>query len=222
MAYVTLSSSLRWDGGQPYGFRRVLVTHIRANMEHSRSESDENGDSYLDDAYDKFGMLLQEQGYFKEAETLRHRVLDMRNRILGVEHTDTIRAMANLAATYQDLGKYTKEEELEIQVLDAGNRFLGVEHPNTIRAMANLATTYHILGKYTEAEMLEMQVLDASSTTFLEWNTQIQSHSWQILQPHANAWENTQCQRSWKHKFWKQGIEFFKWNTQTQSEQWQI
>jgi hypothetical protein len=37
MAYVTLSCSLRWDADQPYGFRRALVTHIRANMEHSRS-----------------------------------------------------------------------------------------------------------------------------------------------------------------------------------------
>jgi hypothetical protein len=58
MAYVTLSCSLRWDEGQPYGFQRALVTHVRANMEHSRSESNENGVSYLDDAYDKFGMLL--------------------------------------------------------------------------------------------------------------------------------------------------------------------
>ena len=58
MAYITLSCSLQWNGGQPYGFRRTLVTHIRANMEHSQPESNEKGFSYLDDAYDKFGMLL--------------------------------------------------------------------------------------------------------------------------------------------------------------------
>jgi hypothetical protein len=69
-------------------------------------------------------------------------VLDARNRILGVEHPDTIRAMANLAATYQNLGKYTEAEKLEMQVLDARNRILGVEHPDTINAMANLASTY--------------------------------------------------------------------------------
>jgi tetratricopeptide (TPR) repeat protein len=161
MAYVTLSCSLRWNGGQPYGFRRALATHIRANMKHSRSESNENGVSYLDDAYDKFGMLLQEQGYFKEAEMLENKVVDTRNRILGVEHPDTIRAMANLAAIYQHLGKYTEAEELQIQVLDARNRILGVEHRDTINAMANLASTYQHLGKYTEAEQLEIHVLDA-------------------------------------------------------------
>jgi len=161
MAYVTLSCSLRWNGGQPYGFRRTLVTHIRANMEHSRSESSGNGVNYLDDAYDKFGMLLQEQGYFKEAKFLRNKVLDTRNRTLGVEHPDTIRAMANLAVTYQSLGKYKAAEMLEMQVLDARNRILGVEHPDTIHSMANLATTHQNLGKYREAEKLEMQVLDA-------------------------------------------------------------
>ena len=72
MAYVTLVCSLRWNESQPYGFQRALVTYVRADIEHSRSESEENGISYLDDAYKKFGMLLQEQGYFKEAETLEN------------------------------------------------------------------------------------------------------------------------------------------------------
>ena len=69
-------------------------------------------------------------------------VLDARNRILGVEHPDTIGAMANLATTYQHLGKYTEAEKLDMQVLNARNRTLGVEHPDTVRTMANLAATY--------------------------------------------------------------------------------
>ena len=163
MAYVTLCCSLRWDRSQPYGFQRALVTHIRANMEHSRSESDKNSVSYLDDAYGKLGMLLYQHGYFKEAETLENRVLDTRNKILGVEHTDTIDAMGNLAGTYRSLGKYTEAEKLEMQVLDARNKMLGVNHPDTITALANLAETYEDLGKYTEAEKLKLQVLEASN-----------------------------------------------------------
>ncbi|KIJ93512.1 hypothetical protein K443DRAFT_12821, partial [Laccaria amethystina LaAM-08-1] len=160
-AYVTLSCSLRWDAGQPYGFQRILVTHVRANMEYFKAEGNQNIVSYMDDAYAKFGRLLREQGYSKDAETLEIKVLDERNKILGVEHPDTMFAMANLATTYQNLGKYTEAEKLGIQVLDARKRILGVEHPDTIFAMANLATTYQYLGKYTEAEKLEIQVLDA-------------------------------------------------------------
>jgi len=142
IAYVTLSCSFRWDAGQPYGFQRSLVTHVRANMEYFKSEGNQNMVTYMDDAYPKFGWLLWQQGYSKEAETLYIEVLDKRNKILGVEHPDTITAMANLATTYRNLGKYTEAEKLEMKVLDASNRILGVEHPDTITAMGNLAATY--------------------------------------------------------------------------------
>jgi tetratricopeptide (TPR) repeat protein len=161
IAYVTLSCSLRWDAGQQYGFQRTLVTHVRANMGNFESDDNQHAVSYMDDAYDKFGRLLSEQGYSKEAETLEIEVLNKRNKILGVEHPDTITAMGNLASTYVNLGKYTEAEKLQMQVLGASNRILGVEHPHTINAMANLASTYQNLGKYTEAEKLQMQVLDA-------------------------------------------------------------
>ena len=160
MAYVTLACSLRWDAGQSYGFQRTLVTHVRANMEYFKSEVNESTVCYLDDAYENFGRLLREQGYPKEAETLQIQVLDRRNRILGVEHPDTINAMGNLAETYGSLGNYREAEKLEIQVLHARNRILGEEHPDTIRAMANLGATYQYVGNYTKAEKLEIQVLD--------------------------------------------------------------
>jgi hypothetical protein len=82
IAYATLSCSLRWGSGQPYGFQRTLVTHVRANMEYFKSESNQNIVSYMDDAYAKFGRLLWEQGYSKEAETLHIDILDERNKIL--------------------------------------------------------------------------------------------------------------------------------------------
>ena len=156
-ACVILSSSLRTDESQTYGFQRVLVTHVRTNMEYSKSGCNQNITGYLDGAYAKFGELLQNQRYMKEAEILQIKVLETRNEIFGVAHPKTIRAMANLASTYRHLGKYTEAEKLNIQVLDARNKMIGLEHPDTINAMANLAATYQYLGKYTEAEKLETQ-----------------------------------------------------------------
>ena len=141
-AYVTLSCSLRWYEIQPYEFKRALVTHMRANMEHSRSESNKRMINYLDDASERFLLLFWEQGYLKEAEILGVQVLDTRKKILGVEHPDIIRAMGNLVTTYQHLGKYREAEKLVIPILDASNRILGVEHPDTIRATASLASIY--------------------------------------------------------------------------------
>ena len=110
MVYVMLSCSLRWNANQPYGFQRTLVTHVRANMEYFKSEGNQKVINYMDDAYEKFGRLLREQGYSKEAETLEMKVLDTRDKIFGVEHPQTMNAMASLAATYQNLGKYTGRE----------------------------------------------------------------------------------------------------------------
>ena len=146
MAYVTLSSSLRKDEGHSYEFQRVLVTHVRAIIEHSKSENGQNVVGYLDDAYIKFGDLLWKQGYPKEAETLQIEVLDTRSKIFGVEHPDTIMAMANLAATYHHLGKYTDAEKLNVQVLDSGINSPGPEHTNSMA---------------TDIAALQVQVLDA-------------------------------------------------------------
>ena len=142
MAYIILSCSLRFNAGQAYEFWRTLVTHMRANLEHIKSEVDQNIVSYMDDAYEKFGMLLSEQCYSKEAETLQMKVLDERNKNLGVEHPNTLDALGNLAGTYQSLGRYTESEKLGIQVLDSRKGIFGGEHPDIVSAMANLAVTY--------------------------------------------------------------------------------
>jgi tetratricopeptide (TPR) repeat protein len=159
MACGTLSRSLNHGRRQRYEFRRVLASHVRANL--GMIEKDQTTINYLDDAYSKFGLLLQEQGYLSEAKKLQFQVLELRNRVLGVKHPDTIWAMANLAVTYRKLGEYTEAEKLETQVVNARNRIFKAEHSDTIRAMANLAVTYRKLEKYTKAEKLEIQVLDA-------------------------------------------------------------
>ena len=148
MAFATLSASLSHNKSQSYGFRRALVTHVRKNIQYSHS--------YFDDAYEKFGWLLHEQGYSSEAEKLQIQVLNARTNILGEEHEDTLSAKANLAYTYSDLGKYTEAEKLRIQVLHGTRKILGEEHPKTLRAMGNLAFTYSYLGKCTEEEKLEI------------------------------------------------------------------
>ncbi|KZL79726.1 tpr domain protein, partial [Colletotrichum incanum] len=44
------------------------------------------------------------QGRWKEAEELEVRVMEMRKRVLGDEHPDTLTSIANLASTYRDQG----------------------------------------------------------------------------------------------------------------------
>jgi len=161
MAYGMLACSLSgYFNKQPYHFRRTLVTHLRANKQHSILAKNKMVERYFDDAHEKFGRLLREQGYYGEAGKFQIEVLDARSRTLGQEHLGTISAMGDLASTYESLGKYADAEKLEIKVLDLRNRVLGEEHPDTIFAMGNLANTYYGLGKYADAEKLQIKVLD--------------------------------------------------------------
>jgi hypothetical protein len=165
MAYIMLACSLygHFDE-QPYHFRRILVTHLRANIQHSVITKQEMVDKYFDDAHEKFGRMLREQGYENEAQKFQILVLNTRSRTLGEEHPDTIRAMGHLANTCHSLGKHADAEKLRIKVLDLSNRFCGEDHPDTIRAMDDLALSYGRLGKYADAEKLQIKVLHMSKS----------------------------------------------------------
>src|SRR5439155_13678749 len=93
------------------------------------------------------------------AVNLKDELLQLRIRLLGKEHTDTLRAMANLASTYRDQGRWDDAVKLEEEVLNASIRLLGKEHPDTLTAMANLALTYWNQGRWDDAVKLEEELL---------------------------------------------------------------
>ncbi|KAE9399513.1 TPR-like protein, partial [Gymnopus androsaceus JB14] len=103
--------------------------------------------------------VFQDSGLWINTEKLEEEVLPLCKQALGDHHPDTLRAMANLAATYRKLGKLEAAEKLEEEVLPLRKQVLGDHHPDTLMAMANLASTYWKLGKLEAAEKLEEEVL---------------------------------------------------------------
>jgi hypothetical protein len=61
--------------------------------------------------------IYSSQGKWNKAEQLEVEVLDMRKKLLGSEHLETLRSMADLATTYSNQGKWNELEQLEAQVL---------------------------------------------------------------------------------------------------------
>ena len=58
MAYGMLACSLPEDfNEQPYQYRRILVTHLRVNIQHSVMTKKEMVDKYFDDAHEKLRVL---------------------------------------------------------------------------------------------------------------------------------------------------------------------
>ena len=64
--------------------------------------------------------------------------MEMRKRVLGLEHPDTLTIMANFASTYRNQGRSKEANELEVQVMKTRKRLLGLEHPSTLTSMLTL------------------------------------------------------------------------------------
>ena len=95
-----------------------------------------------------------------EALKLNEECLEIRKRVLGPEHPDTLRSMDGLAATYVNLGRLTEALMLYEECLEIRKRVLGPEHPDTLQTMNGLAATYISLGRSTEASKLREECLE--------------------------------------------------------------
>ena len=101
-------------------------------------------------------------GDYAKAAIHHERALQLRKRILGAEHRDTLMSMNNLASTFLSQGKHTEAAALHVQTLEILKRVLGAEHPGTLTSMNNLAGAYGAQGKHTEAGALHAQTLEIS------------------------------------------------------------
>jgi len=159
MASIILSCAIPWTStSQDYALRRLIFPHIKANELH-RSQM-ELIKQYYDDTYSKVAQVMRENGDWNNAEQLENQVMDMRMKLLGTEHPDTLKSMGNLASTYSDQGRWEEAENLEVKVMDMRKKMLGAEHPHTLTSMANIAVTYWNQGRLNEAEELEVQVME--------------------------------------------------------------
>jgi len=123
-----------------------------------------------------------------------HELLDLRKEVLGPKHPDTIRAMGDLALTWQQQGRSNEAEKLQVEVLDLRKEVLGLKHPDTIRAMANLAVTWQQQGWSNEAEKLEVDVLDLRKEVLgLKHPDTILSMAWR-QQGRSNKAENLEVE----------------------------
>jgi len=106
------------------------------------------------------GKTYRDLGLYPDAQRQVERALDLRHRILGEEHPDTLATMNELATLYRDQGKYPQAERLFTKVLEVRRRALGEEHPDTLATINDLAVLYRRQGKYAQAEPLFTKILE--------------------------------------------------------------
>jgi len=79
------------------------------------------------------------------------RVKEIRQRVLGEAHPDTLTSIANLVSIYWNQGCWKEAEELNIQVKEIRQRVLGEEHPDTLISMNDSAFILKDKGEDAEA-----------------------------------------------------------------------
>ena len=108
------------------------------------------------------GKVYASLGLFPRAESLLRQSLEIRLRVLGLEHPDTLKTMRALAGTVAQAGRYADGEKISRETLDIERRVLGPEHPETLGTMGQLAIDIEMQGqgRIREAEKLLQQTFD--------------------------------------------------------------
>jgi len=114
------------------------------------------------------GNSYKDLGLFQEAQRQVERALELRQRVLGERHHETLLSMHELAELYRYQGEYAKAEALFLQTLEVQRRVLGEEHRDTLDTMDTLAQLYDRAGKYAQSEPLFMKALEAKRRTLGE------------------------------------------------------
>ena len=80
--------------------------------------------------------------------------MEAQERLLGLEHPDTLVSVNNLAKLLHAKGDYAAAEPLYRRALEAQERILGPEHPKTLSVLNNLAPLLNATGRLAEAVVL--------------------------------------------------------------------
>lgn len=100
------------------------------------------------------GRYLTDRGSYSGNELLLKRAIEIYNKVLGWDHSDTGPSLSNLAYLYRVQGDYKQAEPLYKRALEIYEKALGNKHPDTATAVNDLARLYEAQGRYNHAEPL--------------------------------------------------------------------
>src|SRR5216684_5823840 len=106
------------------------------------------------------GTVYDSLGLFSRAKDLEQQSLDIRRRVLGPEHPDTLNSMSDLADALNHDGHYAEAVKLNRETLEIRRHVLGPENPDTLNSMDNLGDALWADGHYAEAEKVDRETLD--------------------------------------------------------------
>ncbi len=123
----------------------------------------DGGESFelaLSNAINRLNAISTDDPIALRGELVHHEdIRAFAERILGVEHENTLALRNGLAIGYQVLGSYREAVDLNEETLRLKEKVLGLEHQNTLSSRNNLAINYRYLNRHQEALELDEETL---------------------------------------------------------------
>ncbi len=91
---------------------------------------------------------------WNQAEILCVKVADLKKRLLGEDHIETLSALLDLAEVYDYQERYEEALTMLHLVIDGRKRQLGPDNRETLEAQRMLAVSHRSAGRYEEAERI--------------------------------------------------------------------
>ncbi|KAJ5630438.1 uncharacterized protein N7484_010538 [Penicillium longicatenatum] len=82
--------------------------------------------------------FLDCQGAYEEAESMHQWALEVRDKVLGCEHPDTLASVSNLGLVLNRQGRYEEAERVHRRALEGYEKVLRRDHPDTLTSVSNL------------------------------------------------------------------------------------
>lgn len=101
-------------------------------------------------------------GLYPQAQLHLERAIELRTKVQGQEHPDTLTAMSDLGDLDIHQGKFAEALALHTKVLQSRRRVLGLEHPDTLMSLGTVAIAYEKQGQWSQAETFQSQALEVS------------------------------------------------------------
>jgi tetratricopeptide (TPR) repeat protein len=108
------------------------------------------------------GGVYIDLGAFPEAMLQFQRALQVRQRLLGETHPETLASMDDVAAVLERQGKFAEAEDVFAKVLAIRRKTMGEQAPETLTSMFNVAGTMSDRGELAEADALYSEILPMS------------------------------------------------------------
>jgi tetratricopeptide (TPR) repeat protein len=140
----------------------ALLSHGRVVIEHVVEH--EAGLEEAADLMISIGSYMYGRASYNEAEKLARRSLDIREALLGKDHSVVGSSTSWLGFILQAQGRYSEAEPFIRRALEIRKTQFGADHPQVAANMSNLAISLKAQGKYSEAEPLFRRALGIDET----------------------------------------------------------